>query len=224
MKGLLIKDFRQIFRDKKVVIIMLFMSCFFLATMNAEQYVFVTSYFTMICAVLTINTVTYDEMDNGLAYIFTMPVSRKQYAVEKIMMTFIMTILGALLSSLISFAIAMIKHSDIDFVVWFSSIGASTLCIFLLVMFMLPIQAKFGVEKARIAILVLVFIVIGGAMFVSYIADKMNLSIYSFLTGFVEKLIDMPIASIVLGGVAVLAAIILIVYNILVKIMEHKEL
>ena len=44
---------------------------------------FVVSYFTMIASMFVLSTISYDEYDNGYAFLFSMPFSRTSYVKEK---------------------------------------------------------------------------------------------------------------------------------------------
>ena len=44
---------------------------------------FAIGYFTFVTAIFAITTISYDEFDNGLAFLMTLPVTRKQYVAEK---------------------------------------------------------------------------------------------------------------------------------------------
>ena len=80
MRGLLVKDLRQILQQKKFLVIMLLLA--FFLNMNTDGS-FVFGYLTFVGAFLVLNTLSYDEYDNTLPFIFTLPVERKTYAIEK---------------------------------------------------------------------------------------------------------------------------------------------
>ena len=44
---------------------------------------FLISYVSVLAAVMALNTIASDDMDNGMPYIFTFPISRKEYVKEK---------------------------------------------------------------------------------------------------------------------------------------------
>ena len=44
---------------------------------------FAIGYFTIVTAIFAITTISYDEFDYGLAFLMTLPVTRKQYVAEK---------------------------------------------------------------------------------------------------------------------------------------------
>ena len=81
MKGLLIKDFKLMKNQKNFFFIMIFIAA---AMLFAEfESTFVVSYFTMIASMFVLSTISYDEYDNGYAFLFSMPFSRTSYVKEK---------------------------------------------------------------------------------------------------------------------------------------------
>ena len=82
MKGLLIKDFKLMKNQKNFFFIMIFIAA---AMLFAEfESTFVVSYFTMIASMFVLSTISYDEYDNGYAFLFSMPFSRTSYVKEAV--------------------------------------------------------------------------------------------------------------------------------------------
>lgn len=77
MKGLLIKDFKLL---KKRGIFLLLLVILFATTGRSE---FVVGLASLIMGVFSITTISYDEFENGMPFIFTLPVRRKDYVREK---------------------------------------------------------------------------------------------------------------------------------------------
>src|SRR5699024_2303107 len=48
-----------------------------------DDLVFPLGFFSFIVSVLTLSTISYDDFDNGNAFLFTLPVSRRNYVFEK---------------------------------------------------------------------------------------------------------------------------------------------
>lgn len=44
---------------------------------------FVVGYIILVFGLFALNTISYDEMDNGYAFLFTLPISRADYVKEK---------------------------------------------------------------------------------------------------------------------------------------------
>ena len=69
MKGLLIKDMKLMLNQKKF-----FVTIGFIAVMMAgvvKDTSFIISYMTVLGAMFTISTISYDEFDNGNAFLFS---------------------------------------------------------------------------------------------------------------------------------------------------------
>ena len=81
MKGLLIKDFKLLKNQKQFFLIIGLITFMFLVT-NDSPY-FTITYATMMFSMFTMSTISYDEYDNGAAYLFSLPISRKGYVAEK---------------------------------------------------------------------------------------------------------------------------------------------
>ncbi len=81
MKGLLIKDLLLLKNQQRFFLLFFLMSAgMLLADFNS---VFVINYVTMIFSLFTLSSISYDEFDNGYAFLFTLPITRNQYAAEK---------------------------------------------------------------------------------------------------------------------------------------------
>ena len=80
MKGLFVKDIELMKQQKQFFILVVVMG----VILNlAGSGSFATGYFTFVTAIFAITTISYDEFDNGLAFLMTLPVTRKQYVAEK---------------------------------------------------------------------------------------------------------------------------------------------
>ena len=74
MKGLYIKDFKLMMNQKMFFIVIAAMAIFFAVTQT--NIFFVISYATFIAAMFVISSISYDEFNNGNAFLFTLPVTR----------------------------------------------------------------------------------------------------------------------------------------------------
>lgn len=155
MGGLMQKDLCLLLQRSRVLVILIGIAAIMGSSTDGS---FVIGFLTLTCAILTVGTISYDEFDNGYPFLFTLPITKKTYVIGK----YIFCILGGLIGWCVSVVIfsccTLIKGgsfsaSDIlDTAAFIPVLG-------LIVALMLPIQLKFGAEKARIAI-----IVIGGGI------------------------------------------------------------
>lgn len=82
MKGLFVKDIELMKQQKQFFILVIVMGVI-LNLAGSGSISFATGYFTIVTAIFAITTISYDEFDNGLAFLITLPVTRKQYVAEK---------------------------------------------------------------------------------------------------------------------------------------------
>ena len=83
MKGLLIKDFKLIFGNVKMIVMLIFISIFLMFSQEEGAFTFVVSYMTIITSMFVLSTISYDDFDHGMSYLMTLPLTRKIYAAEK---------------------------------------------------------------------------------------------------------------------------------------------
>ena len=116
MKGLMIKDLRLLFNQKKTWI-MYVLLCVMMGF--STQGAFMVGYTVMLCGVLGISTISYDQAENGMPFLFTLPIDRQGYVRDDI-------------------------HSALIVI-------PVMLC---LISFMIPINLKYGAEKARLVMMI----------------------------------------------------------------------
>lgn len=157
IRGLLIKDLCLMREIRKLLLIILFVTVIFI--FNGTSSTFLTGYIMIIIAFLVGMTISYDEMNNGLAFLMTLPVTRRQYVAEKficgllsLFLGFVYTMVVAVIQSMIGNSAPDLKESIMTAVL-FAVIGVIVLS------FSIAIDLKFGVEKGRV-MLILGFMVI----------------------------------------------------------------
>lgn len=216
MKGLLEKDLRLMISRKQSILIFIVASLFVAFTMDGS---FVVSYLTMLFTVIAISTLSYDEYDNGFAFLMTLPFSRKTYVREKYIFALLAEITAWIISVIFYYAVNMIKGVKLDLLSEAPVLLMYLPLLFLMACMMLPIQFRFGAEKSRTAY----FIVIGGIAVLLFIVFK--------LIGSGDGSIDIieTALSFLLSpaGIITVTAVFLILvavsYLLSVRIMEKKE-
>lgn len=221
MRGLLTKDF-TFYKNQRQFIIIILIVGFLLMLGNGKNglynvdYTFCISYITTALTVLSINTISYDECDNGLAHIFTLPITRKQYVLEKYVLSLI-----TMMASLIITAIAVLLFSDrlINGEEWFEAMVITVGISVVFLSLMIPLNIKFGAQKARTALFAMIAIVYS----IAYILLKASGILKINLSGIDDF---MARANTVTATITCIAAYIIIMvssYFISVKIIEKKE-
>ena len=96
MTGLLMKDLMMLKCQKQFFFVMGVVGLMFLVIYDNPTLVF--GYLTIMFSFIPLTTLAYDDADNGSAYLFTLPVSRKGYLVEKYLFSAGFTLAAALLT------------------------------------------------------------------------------------------------------------------------------
>ena len=81
MKGLLIKDYKLMLGQKTFLGMAALMAVLYLTIYKNPTFAVV--FITVMCTMFTVSTLSYDEYENGMAYLFTLPISRNTYVLEK---------------------------------------------------------------------------------------------------------------------------------------------
>ena len=216
MKGLLEKDLRLMISRKQSILIFIVASIFVAFTMKGS---FVVSYLTMLFTVIAISTLSYDEYDNGFAFLMTLPFSRKTYVREKYIFTLFAEITAWIVSVILYYAVNMIKGVRLDLLSEAPVLLMYLPLLFLMACMMLPIQFRFGAEKSRTAY----FIVIGGLAVLLFIVFKL-IGNGDGSIDIIEKALSFLLSPV---GIITVTAVFLILfavsYLLSVRIMEKKE-
>lgn len=223
MKGLLIKDMELTLSNKRTVPLFLFIMLMLLVTGGEDMVSFAVSFLVMICGMLVISTISYDEFEHGTAYLLTLPISRKMYVAEKYIFMAFSMFAGLIVSMAVSFACIQIRGFHINMDEWIVGCIATFAVVFLLLAIMLPIQLKYGGENGRIiliAFMACIFILVfAGARLAAWIGLDVE-KIASQAAAMVKGMsIGMTLGLCVAIYVVVIAASVMISN----RIMQKKE-
>ena len=176
---------------------------------------FMIGYLTMISAILTIGTISYDEFDNGYLFLLTLPVTRRSYVTAKYIFCFLGDLVGWAAASVIYAGCCLAKGAGLGMeqlaaaLVFLPVVGLRSAV-------MLPLQLKYGAEKSRLALAVL----FGGIGVLGALGMKLFPGLPDTLRAFPE------ISGAALGAAALgaVVAAVALSYWISLGIMEKKEL
>ena len=157
MKGLLIKDFRLMKVQRNFWILILAIGIAMALFGNSPSAAI--GFPTLILALFSFSSISYDEFDNGNAFLFSLPVTRKGYVVEKYCFGLILGAGNWAAFSILIFLLEGIKKTTGYMELLMISLLVLPL-LFLMLSIMLPAILKFGSEKGRI-VLIAVFVLIG---------------------------------------------------------------
>lgn len=148
MAGLIEKDMRLLWCNKLSVIAFVVFAVILEVSVKGA----ILGYLPFVMCLLMVNTIAYDEMDNGYQFLLTFPIDRKTYVQEKYVLTLGMGVLSWGVAMVIYFVIKMIQGERLDMSMELPVTLSFLPVIALFILFMLPLQMKFGVEKTRIVV------------------------------------------------------------------------
>jgi ABC-type transport system involved in multi-copper enzyme maturation permease subunit len=165
MKGLLLKDLLNLKNSvRSLLFIFIFYVIFSVATSN---FSFVAGMSVLLCTMLTFTTFSYDEYNKWDRYALSTPVSRRTLVAGKYVLSLILTLFGGAISFLALLCTYAVNQS-------IEKVGENALSILgvmaVSVLFsgiILPIIFKFGVEKGRLLLFV-VLAIPSGLIFILY--------------------------------------------------------
>lgn len=219
MKGLLLKDLRFIMQQSKMFLILIFMVAWFMIFQGADSAPFVITYTAMMGSFFVLNTISYDEFEHSTTFLMTLPIERRDYVKEK----YVFGILGIFTLWGISTAVYLLIGFGMFQEIMITAL-AGLVIIVASEMVMIPVQLKYGGDKGRIVIVVLVFLVMMMFFIVKSVAGRI-------LGEGVETLIlglEAMISTVNPWAIGVVAATCLAVesyisYRISVRMIEKKE-
>lgn len=220
MKGLLVKDLRLMFTTKLVfvvIIMALLMSIF--ATDAPYILVLVGSLFSVSLVAMTCGN---DEMNNVKAYLLTLPTSRRDYVIEKYLLTIVMMILSNVVMLTICLALAFKLGEPIDRLEIAINLGIGTIIGNVMAAAVLMLSIVFNSRIYR-----LVVAIIGGAVFLVAIGIKKFVITETFtmpqpILNAIEWMEQNPIGTI---GIFNIATILLMVVSFVISLItiNRKE-
>lgn len=201
MKGLLKKDCLLLKNIRKVFLFMILSACFCSLAMQDKN--FIGGYLMVFFGTVCLSSISYDEMDQGNLTIFSFPIERKTYVQEKYVYGLLLLLSALLLSTLFLLP-------------WFSwkSIASNMIMFGIGLLFLavsLPFQLKYGHEKGRLVMLLVLMILAGGLVVID-----MNGSLKQWL-----ETSSLVLDALIYFGFVVFAYIISL--RISISIMEKKE-
>lgn len=174
MLGLIKKDFLIIKNNLKLIIVMLMV--FFIMALGGQ---FNISFIpTFIIVMLFISTFSYDEYNNWDAYAITLPGGRKSIVKSKYIASLFLTLLSAVITVLLNCLISVINNTDVN--EFISSLLGSICAIVIIQSIMYPLIFKFGMEKGRIVLFILVFVMVGVISLLKNIIKTPNILVVLF--------------------------------------------
>ena len=213
MKGLFIKDLRLLKNQRNFLVTIVLM--FLILVITGVDASFFMGYVPFLLLIVSMTTITYDELENGLAFLMVLPVSRKEYVLEKYLLGGLFGI-GGLAVTVVIFIIT--EENAKTSMTWESYLLIATGFLAFVILFlslMIPIQLKFGSEKGRLVLFAIFFGIV-------YVADKV-IKVNVTATALYQNLLQLPLEILLTATFFLFAVFVLISIKISLGIMKKKE-
>ena len=182
IKGLLKKDLYNLATYKvSLIIIILFCG---IAIIGTESVQFAPIIICTIVGMISLSTFNYDEIAKSNKYILTLPTNRKEIVKEKFILAIGATILGGLLGLFLTIIVVNVLNSirpDNVINLDYESLIATTIGgmwgISLIQAIQIPSIFKWGAEKGRIQMFVLLFVIVAVVAGIAFLIMQTNFHI-----------------------------------------------
>ena len=157
MTGLFRKDLIAMLRGGKYTFAISLV--FFLISLATSQINIITAMIVLLFTMLPITTFSFDEMARWDKYALTLPVTRTEMVLEKYLITFLMTFAGSAVVFVMQFVSGLIRGGG-AFVLSENLLMVYVMLAVCLVLssIFLPLVYRFGAEKSRLMLMLVVFI------------------------------------------------------------------
>ena len=149
MKGIILKDLLNLRKNlKTTVIICIFYSVLFSTLNPAVLSGIVTMLFTM----QILSTFSYDDYAKWNSYALSLPISKKQLVLSKYILSLGFIISGGFFSFVIASVISFLQGNFVFGEIASSTIG-TIISILFIILILLPLIFRYGVERSRIMLI-----------------------------------------------------------------------
>ena len=216
MKALFIQDFRYMLTQKSFLVLIALVGIVLALTQN-DNYIFVIGYLGFMGMITGMMSLTMDDQSNGLTFLFSLPIDRRVYVREK----YIFIVLMGVSFSIFATALCLLFRMFAEYKAPLDEILATALGTFfvmlLFVCFMLPLQLKFGAERARLASFIAI-----GFFFVAVLLAGLVINFADALP-FIQAFLSMSPVALAGIGAAFLIVCLRISYGVSLRIILHRE-
>lgn len=216
MKALFIQDIRYMLTQKSFLVLIALVGIVLALTQN-DNYIFVIGYLGFMGMITGMMSVTMDDQSNGLAFLFSLPIDRRVYVREK----YIFIVLMGVSFSIFATALCLLFRMFAEYKAPLDEILATSLgtlfVMLLFVCFMLPLQLKFGAERARLASFIAI-----GLFFAAVIVAGLVVNFADALP-FIQAFLSLSPVALTGIAVAFLIVCLRISYGVSLRIILRRE-
>ena len=172
--GLIKKDILNL-SSYKISLLVMFVCVFAIGSAGEEMWRYIPIVMTTMLGMIALSTFSYDELAKSNEYVLSLPVNKKEIVVEKYILVISMALIGGIVGFIITPIFANILNNiraDNIINVDYNSLLYSTLGgmfgISLILAIQIPSIYKWGAEKGRIQMLILILLTLGIAYLVTH--------------------------------------------------------
>lgn len=218
MKALFIKDIRIVLKQQRVLICAFFAVITILA-FATDNSMYAVAFVLFLVPTMMLTTISYDTFENGMSYIMSLPVSVKDYVVEKYILTVVSSLIFNIMATiLINVVLSIGKGVGIMPLELIVNAMLAQFMVLIYISLVLPVDIRFGTDKGMI-IVVLMAVVIGAA---GPMLSNINVD-----SGLMYKLSESEITSVPVNTALLLMSVggvfVIVSYFISVKLMKQME-
>lgn len=220
IKGLITKDLLQLKSYRKTLII--FIVVFTMASVTQENKeatsIMFSTLIPLVFGMFAIASFSYDELSKSDRFVLTLPVSKKEVVFSKYVLVVLFTIIGAIIGLVVSIISMIILNQTIDVLQIINISLLELLVISFIESFQIPCIYKWGPEKGRIQVFVIIvaFSLLSGG--VTYLIQNLNINFE--LNNIINTIFKfLPIIIIAMIGI-----VYYISYRISYKVYLKKEI
>ena len=222
MKALLMKDLKTLKNERRLWVSIIGVSVLF--GVLFQNWYFMMGYIMFGLSMIARTMYQYDVADQGIVYLMTLPITRKEYVKEKYLLSLMSICIGGILSMILT-KIGMLftpDQADSNQEIFSAFLGILAVALVLQAI-IFPVELKYDVSKSRIIILLLVmgiiilftaFDMLIGAILVAFI----TIFVDAFGGIFIHHFLGTVLLSAVVVGMIYFSS-----YRKSVKIMGQKE-
>lgn len=225
-KGLLLKDWGLLkSQGKGIIYVMIGGAALMVGALNnsvidrEESAACFGIYITVTMAIYVANMLAYDEMDHGFQYLFSLPVTKKDYVREKYIFSISLDAAVWLLGLTITTVVSMIGNygTDLKKLVMIMSWGMMAGVV--LIALNIPVRLKFDGEKGRLMIPVIALLLGGAGMLAGKVCGSLGVN----PTEIFQKLDALSEGQLLGGGILFGVICLAISYVCSLRVLEKKE-
>ena len=213
MKALIIKDL-AITRNQTKLILLLAIICVFMAFVN--ETAFTIGYMGLLLALLALGTISYDDYDHGYSFLFSLPITKATYVIEKYLFCLASSFVGVLIGVIATSVANLINGTGLDISGTLSDGIIMILLSLIMVSIMIPLRIKYGTENGKI-----VSGIILGALFAGILLFRDRLLVLLIRVDKISEGLTPTILILLFALITIIA--ISISFFISIKVINNKE-